>query len=88
MSKGILLALGVTILFQWTPASGPVAGYEVVVGNVYVGSVSGPLAYLDFGFAPVMVRAFDAEGRTGPWSEPSAPIGIPDFGKLRDAYPR
>lgn len=83
-----LILLGITILFTWAPSSGPVVGYEVEVGGRYVGKVAAPMAYLDFGFSPVSVRAFDEFGNTGPWSEPSEPMGIPHFQRLRNSYPR
>lgn len=76
------------IRFEWACASGPVDSYEVVVGTRYVGSVSGCGAYLGFPLSPVTVRAVDATGAPGPWSEESVPLGIPDFAGLARSYPR
>ena len=69
--------------FEWSPASGPVAGYRVFVsangdpethyGSVY--ATTQATIHASFGdTVAVTVAAFDAEGQEGPRSDPSEPL--------------
>lgn len=69
--------------FSWTPATGPVAAYQVFVsrnGGAMSGPelvVPGPSATVSSGIGDtlvVQVRAVDATGRTGPLSQPSEDV--------------
>lgn len=88
--------------FIWTPASGPVHHYEVEIsyddGQTFepiastiaeMSEITLDIPLTSLGSVTVRVRAADAEGRVGPWSDTSATYnfnfgkpGNPEVGKL------
>lgn len=90
---GVARADAPVILFEWTPATGPVESYEVVKGARFAMCTPIAAAYLRFPLSQeVTVRACDAPctrrelaspGDCGPWSVPSDTLGGPDLNRLR-----